>query len=110
VRRLGYGPKRGPLTWQWIYTVNGGAEVVYQSGSGSVAPATFTYPAGSGGSTYVWKLRVSDGQVSSESQTTLGVEAPPVAPGSLTFQAEAGTLTAPFVAANGYISNPLKPG
>ncbi|MDB6111214.1 MAG: hypothetical protein JWR69_2964 [Pedosphaera sp.] len=98
------------LTWQWLYTVNGGAEVVVQSGSGVVAPLTYTYGAGTAGTTYLWKLRVSDGQTTGESQMIVGVEAPPVAGQGLTFEAEAGTITAPFVSISGYISQPAQTG
>jgi len=95
-------PNGDPLSWQWLYTVNGGADTVYQSGTGAVAMVSYTYPAGSAGSSYTWKLRVSDGHLSSESDLTVGVEAVPVA-GARTFDATSGTITAPFVAANGYI-------
>jgi len=95
-----------PLTWQWIYTVNSGAEVIAQSGSGSVAPMNYVYPTSAAGSTYVWILRVSDGQVASQSQLTVGVEAPPPPPGSLTFSATSGSITAPFVVNGTYISQP----
>lgn len=96
-------PNGDPLTWQWIYTVNGGPETVLQSGSGSVAPASFAYPANSAGNTYVWMLRVSDGLATAESSLTVGVEAPPAPPGSLTFQAAAATVTAPFLVSNGIL-------
>jgi hypothetical protein len=94
-------PNSLPLTWQWIYTINGGAEVVYQNGSGTVTPVSYLYPSGSAGSTYVWILRVSNGTSSAQSSTTVGVESAPVAPGTLTFEAESGILTAPFAAVNG---------
>ena len=96
-------PNGDALTWQWIYTVNGGHETVLQSGSGSVAPASFAYPANSAGSTYVWKLRINDGLATVESSLTVGLEAPPAPPGSLTFEAGAGTVTAPFVVDNGIL-------
>jgi hypothetical protein len=97
-------PDGDPLTWQWIYTVNGGPEVVLQSGAGTVAPASFSYGIGTAGSTYLWKLRVNDGQATSESQLAVGVKAVPVVVGSLSFEAESGILTAPFVSAGGSIS------
>ncbi|HWQ90589.1 MAG TPA: hypothetical protein VN673_02875, partial [Clostridia bacterium] len=97
-------PQSLPLTWQWVYTVNGGAEVVYRSGSGSVAPASFTYPTTSASSTYVWKLRVSNGTTSAEQSLTVGVEAqPPVVAGPV-FEAESGVITAPFTVASGIVS------
>jgi hypothetical protein len=100
-------PNGDALTWQWIYTINGGAEVVFQSGAGSVLPISFTYPTGSGGNTYVWTLRVSDGQLTSQSQLTIGVETPPAAQG-LTFPVSAGVISAPFVLANNYISQSVQ--
>ena len=101
-------PKGFPLTWQWIYTVNGGAEVVYQGGTGTVASVTFNYSASTAGNTYIWKLRVSNGYATSESQLTVSVEAPPPATGGLTFEAESGTVTAPFVITNGCIYQPAQ--
>jgi hypothetical protein len=92
------------LTWQWRYSVNGGTEIVYQSGSGSVAPASFSYGAGTASNTYVWKLRVSDGLAASESQTTVGVTVPPAVGGGLGFEGESGGISAPFVIANGAVS------
>ena len=76
------------------------------SGSGAVTAATFTFPAGAGGSNYVWKLRVSDGLAASESQLTVGVESPPVVVAGLVFQADSGVVTSPFVVTGGYISQP----
>ena len=93
-----------PLTWQWIYTVNGGSEVVYSSGAGTVSSVSYNYTTNTAGSTYIWKLRVSNGAATAESDLTVGVEAPPLPAGSLTFQASAGTITTPFVVASGYIS------
>src|SRR5204863_6947997 len=89
-----------------IYVVNGGAEVIAQSGSGTVAPMNYVYPSSAAGSTYVWILRVSDAFVSTDSQLVVGVEAPPPPPGSLTFSATSGTVTAPFVVNGTYISQP----
>jgi len=39
-------PNGDPLTWQWLYTVDGGAEVVFQSGNGAVPAISFTYRSG----------------------------------------------------------------
>jgi len=103
-------PEGDPLTWQWIYSVNGGAEVVYQSGGGTVAPVSFTYESGTAGDTYVWKLRVSDGSASGESQLAVTVVAPPAAGNGVNFEAESGVLTAPLVGASGYISQPSTTG
>ena len=97
-------PASLPLTWQWLFRVNGGPETVLLSGSGSVGAASYTYPGNSAGNAYVWILRVSNGSVTSESNLAVQVVATP--PSSLTFQAGDGTITAPFVLANGYISQP----
>lgn len=102
-------PNGNPMSWQWIYTLNGGAEVVHQSGTGAVSPASFSYGVGSVGSTYVWKLRVSDGLTSAETQLIVGVVAPTVTQG-LTFEAESGVVTAPFVVTSGYISQSSQTG
>ena len=98
------------LSWQWIYSVNGGAEVVYQSGSGAVTPISYTYGAGTAGSTYLWKLRVSDGTATSESSLAIGVEALAASGGGLTFQAGDGAITAPFVLTNGAIYQAVTSG
>ena len=108
-------PNGLPLTWQWIYTVNGGSEVVFQSGTGTVASVSFNYATGTAGNTYIWKLRVSNGIATAESDLTVGVEAPPLPSGTLTFQATSGTITAPFVitsglAGSGYISQAIETG
>ncbi len=96
-----------PLTWQWIYTVNGGAEVVFLSGTGTVTPASFSYGSGTAGRTYVWKLRVTDGVLTSETQLTVGVKAPASVGGNLNLEAESGVLSAPFVIANGVVSQAI---
>jgi hypothetical protein len=93
-----------PMTWKWIYTVNGGAEVVYQSGSGAVTPVSFNYSAGTGGKSYRWKLRVTDGMATSESQLSVDVKAPPAVGERLSLEAESGVITSPFVMSGGSIS------
>jgi hypothetical protein len=100
-------PNGLPLTWQWIYTINGGSEVVLQSGSGAVTSVSYNYSASTAGNTYVWKLRVSNGQATSESDLTVGVEAPPPPANGLTIQASAGTISSPFVLTNGYLLQPV---
>jgi hypothetical protein len=94
------------LTWQWIYTVNGGAEAVYQSGSGTVLPVNFSYGTGTAGNSYVWKLRLSDGKATAESQIATAVIATPVGGANLTIQAETGVVTAPFQIVSGSLSQP----
>jgi hypothetical protein len=96
------GPGGLPLTWQWIYTVNGGPETVLQSGSGTVPSVSFNYAASSAGSTYVWILRVSNGSATAQSSLTVGVEPAPMA-GGATIQASSAVISAPFVLTNGYI-------
>jgi hypothetical protein len=96
-------PNNDPLTWQWFYSVNGGADVLYSSGTGSAATANFSYPAGTATRTYVWKLRVSDGRASAESQLNVGVLSPPPTTESLTFEAESGVISVPFIVSSGYI-------
>jgi len=107
-------PNGLPLSWQWIYTVNGGSEVVFSSGTGPVLNAAFNYGAGAAGSTYVWKLRVSNGNATAESTLTVGVETPPLPAGTLTFPVTAGTITAPFIVTgtgtNAYISETADTG
>jgi len=98
------------LTWQWIYTVNGGPETVLQSGSGTVTAVSYNYPASAGGKTYIWKLRVSNGYSTSESDLTVGVEAPPVVTSSFTFQPSAGNIASPFVLSGNYVSQPATTG
>ena len=101
-------PNGDPLIWQWIYTVNGGPEGVFQSGTGAVAAASFNYGAGTAGNIYVWKLRVRDGKASSESQFTVEVVSGPRAVEGLSFEAELGVVTAPFILTNGYIYQPVQ--
>ena len=103
-------PSGLPLTWQWIYTVNGGGEVVYQSGTGTVSSISFNYTASTSGNTYVWKLRVGNGYLTSESDLTVGVEAVPVAASGLTFPAGTATLSVPLVLTSNYISQAVGTG
>ena len=100
------------LTYQWSYTVNGGTAVIFQGGSGAVAPANFTYETNTIGNTYVWTLSVSNSQGSAQSQLTLNIVSPPVASGGLSFAAQSGSISAPFVfGTNGtiiYIYQPVQ--
>jgi hypothetical protein len=98
-----------PLTWQWTYTLNGGSPAVFQSGSGTVLPVTFTYGLGTAGSTYVWTLQVSDGQTTvSSPQLTMNILAPPTPGTGLTFAATNGAVTAPFAVTGNYISQAVQ--
>jgi len=98
-------PNGLPLTWQWIYTVNSGSEIVLQSGTGTVASVSFNYTSSTAGNTYVWKLRVSNGYAISESDLTVGVEAPPA--GNV-IQATSGAINSPFIVTNSYIYQPVQ--
>lgn len=89
-------PNGDLLSWQWIYSVNGGGEVIYQSGIGSVSSISYAYGAGQAGNVFTWKLRVNDGQATAESSLTVQVVAASVPSGTLSFVASAGTITAPF--------------
>ena len=84
------------------------SEVVLLSGTGTVASVAFNYTAGTAGNTYVWKLRVSDGHATSESDLTVGVEAPPLPAGGLTIPATSGTVSAPFTITSNYISQAVQ--
>ena len=105
-------PSGLPLSWQWIYTnaTTGVSGSVLGSGTGAVTTISYTYPASAAGSTYVWKLRVSNGYSTSESDLTVGVEAPPVVAGSLTFQPSAANISGPFVLSSGYVSQSVTTG
>jgi hypothetical protein len=96
------------LSWQWIYTVNGGAETLLQSGTGSLSPVPFNYPASAAGSTYGWKLRVSNGQTMAESDLTVGVEPMVVPLGGLTLQPSDAVITGPFTLFGGTISQSVQ--
>jgi hypothetical protein len=85
-----------PLTWQWLYSLNGAADVTVQSGSGTVTPVSYNYTVASIGNTYVWKLRVSNGTSTAESDLTVGVEAAPSSTTNLLFGAAAATISGPF--------------
>lgn len=82
--------------YQWSYSVNGGTPVVFQSGSGVVQNASFSYGTNAVGNNYVWMLSVSNSQGSAQSQLTLAVVQPPSVTPGLTFAANAGNLVAPF--------------
>jgi hypothetical protein len=103
-------PNGDPLTWQWFYSLAGGPEVPYQSGAGTSPTMAFTYPAGSAGSSYLWKLRVSDGRSTTETRLNVDVAAGARAVGGLTFEAESGALSGPFVVSDGAISQMLSSG
>ena len=102
-----FAPTGDLLSWQWLYTVDDGPEVLYENGTGAVAAVSFCYPTGTAGSTYVWKLRVNNNRTAAESQLSVGVEASPVAAGELSFRADSGLVSRPFVVSDCYIYQPI---
>jgi hypothetical protein len=96
-------PNGLPLTWQWLYSFDGSADTVYQSGTGAVTPISVNYPASVANNSYVWKLRVSNGSATAESDLSVDVEAPPATPGNPTFAATSGTVSGQFATTNGAI-------
>jgi hypothetical protein len=85
------------LTYQWSYTLNGGSSVIFKSGAGAVPAVNFNFGTNTIGNTYVWTISVSNAQGSAQSQLTLNVVSPPVASSSLTFAAQNGSISSPFV-------------
>ena len=92
-----------PLVWQWIQTFDGGVETVFQSGTGTVGAVSYVYDSNTVGREYEWKLRLNDGFALSESKHSLNVVVLPRTAEHLTFEAESGVLTGPFIVSNGYI-------
>jgi hypothetical protein len=93
-----------PISWSWVYSVNGGPGTVYSSGTGGTASAACQYALGTGGSSYMWTLVASDGVSPSQAQFLVGV----LAITSAAFEAESGVIQAPFINSNGSISQPLQ--
>ncbi len=61
------------LAWQWSYSLNGGPQIVSQSGTGSAPASSFTYSVDTGGNTYVWTLQVTDTRTGSSTQSQFAV-------------------------------------
>ena len=101
-------PTGYPLTWQWLYSLNGGPEIMVQSGTGTVTAISFNYTAVTAGNSYIWKLRVGNGYSTGESTLGVGVVAPTPVAGGFIFQAGGGDLTAPLVLTNGYLSQSVQ--
>lgn len=99
-------PSGYPLTWQWLYALNGGPETVVQIGTGTVAVVSFSYSTATAGNSYLWKLRASNGYSTAESTLAVGVKPAPLGAGGLTFAAGDAVLGAPFLLANGSLSQP----
>jgi hypothetical protein len=68
-----------PLSWQWWYNVNGGAQTVYQHGSGTTPTTSLTNSVSAGGNTNVWTLQVTDTKngLTAQSQLSIYVMVPP---------------------------------
>ncbi len=98
------------LSWKWVYSVNGGPEVVYQSGTGTVASVNFNYGAGTAGKGYVWKLRANDGLAAAETQLKTEVILSPRNSTSLVFEAESGVISPPFMVADGAVFQEVESG
>ena len=64
-------PEHDPLTWEWLYSINGEAEILFLSGSGPIQPATWTSTTAP--ATYDWIIRVSDRAETSEQRLTVNV-------------------------------------
>ena len=106
-------------TWQWSYTVNGGAPVVYTNSTSPITNISYYFDTNTIGNSYVWTLVVSNGQAWAESQTNLTVEMLPnsggtATNGGLTFTATSAPLNGLLMAStiiNGvqasYIYQPL---
>jgi hypothetical protein len=71
--------KSDALSWQWWYNVNGGAQTVYQIGSGTAPTITLTNSVNAGGNTNVWTLQVTDTKngLSVQAQIPIYVMVPP---------------------------------
>jgi hypothetical protein len=64
-------------TWQWSYTVNGGAPVVYTNSTSPITNISCFFDTNTIGNSYVWTLVVSNGLMWAKSQTNFTVEASP---------------------------------
>jgi len=78
------------ISWEWLYTIDGGPETVFSSGAAlPIEDVVFTYPIGP--KTYAWILRgknasggVGDSRVTVEVIAKPGDTDPPAAPTNLT--------------------------
>jgi hypothetical protein len=71
-------------TWQWSYSVNGGAVVVYTNGTSPITNISCYFDTNTVGNSYVWTLVVSNGLMWAKSQTNVAVEALPNSGGTPT--------------------------
>jgi hypothetical protein len=83
--------------------VAGGPDVPSQSGAGASPNTAFTYPAGSAGLSYLWKLRVSDGRNTTEIRLNVDVVSAARPVDGLNFEAESGALSGAFVVSDGAV-------
>jgi hypothetical protein len=96
------------VSWIWSYAVNGGTNIVYASGVGTVPSVQFDYAIGTGSRTYVWTLSATDGMTNASSNLATSVEVVPVANVGLTFQAIAGSIAPPLTVSSNYVSQPVR--
>ncbi|MFO1497476.1 MAG: hypothetical protein U1G07_03605 [Verrucomicrobiota bacterium] len=99
------------LSWTWRYAINGGTAITYASGSGPVASANFSFGPGTGGNSYAWTLKATDGAESTEVSFQVQVLSPSRPSGVQTgvaFEAESGSIAAPFSVSNGSISQSIQ--
>lgn len=94
-------PEGATLVLSWS-RVSGPAAMAF--GSPAAAVTTATFPTNIG--TYVLRLTASDGtnSVSADVQVTVNA---PIPPAAASFEAESGTISAPFAIAGGAISQPV---
>jgi adhesin HecA-like repeat protein len=89
-------------TWQWSYTVNGGAPVVYTNSTSPQTNISCYFDTNAIGNSYVWTLVVSNGLLWAKSQTNFTVEALPNSGGTGT---NGGiTINATSVPVNGLLT------
>jgi hypothetical protein len=103
-------PNGYPLAWQWLYSIDGGQETLAQGGTGGLPAVSYLYSDVLAGKSIVWKLRVSNGHLTSESDLTVGIIPPPVVTSSLTFPAGGGTISGPFTLADAVLSQSVETG
>lgn len=108
--RVAYSGQIGgaALSWEWLYSQDEGPDVVYQSGVGPVLSAVFDYSSNMVGSVFVWKLRAYNGSLWAESQLPVEVIAAPREPSDDVFEAELGTISAPFFIADASVGQGIR--
>lgn len=95
-------PEGTALLLSWS-RVSGPATMTFGSPASAVTTATFPTNLG----TYVLRLTASDGTNSVSDDVNVTVNAP-IVPPVASFEAESGTITAPFTVASGAISQPAE--